>query len=61
MGVGRARGLLRKVRDATGDESLSMRTLNKALAYLRREGLIDADAESTTLVRNWLRANISPI
>ncbi len=33
--------LLRKVRVATGDEGLSPRTLDEALAYLRRKRLID--------------------
>jgi hypothetical protein len=33
--------LLRKVRDRIGDDGLSPRTLDKALAYLRRRGLID--------------------
>jgi hypothetical protein len=33
--------LLRKVRDRTGDNGLSQRTLDEALAYLRRKRLID--------------------
>jgi hypothetical protein len=33
--------LLRKVRDRIGDDGLSPRTLDKALAYLRRKRLID--------------------
>ena len=34
-------GLLRKVRDRIGNDGLSMRVLDKALAYLRQKRLID--------------------